>query len=80
MTSPNSQTALALFLKLHWERCSKNEEERHIRLGQRFCNMYIKEPWPALYHESSLSRATALILVWLERHQYTDSLPEPFHE
>jgi hypothetical protein len=49
----------------------------HLRLGQFFCNLYIRESWPELYYEADDSKAAALICDWLERHQYTDSLPKP---
>lgn len=55
--------------------CDPNAE--HLRLGQYFCNLFIKESTPALYYEGDDAKAGALIREWLERHQYTDNLPRP---
>ena len=44
------------------------------RMGQRFCNMYIKEAWPELFHAPDID-ASFLIHDWLTRHQYYDTLP-----
>lgn len=44
------------------------------RLGQRFCNMYIKEAWPELFHADRFE-AVHLIHDYLTRHQYFDTLP-----
>jgi hypothetical protein len=48
---------------------------KHLRLGQHFCNLFIKSPWPELYNEEDLARSTSLITQWLEDNQYYDELP-----
>lgn len=45
------------------------------RLGQRFVNIFIKKPWPELFHETSERKALETINQWLTHHQYYDMLP-----
>lgn len=52
-------------------------DAHHLRLGQYFCNLFVKESMPELYYEADDEKAKSLICKWLERHQYTDNLPEP---
>lgn len=65
------------FAKLQEMYACDFEAPQHLRLGQYFCNLFIRESWPALYYEADDAVASALIFEWLERHQYTDDLPEP---
>jgi len=46
-----------------------------LRLGQRFVNRYIKEPWPELFHERNDRVAAAVIDKWLTDHHYIHELP-----
>ena len=46
------------------------------RLGQYFCNTYIKQPWPELYYEEDGETAFDMIAEWLQDNQYYDKLPE----
>lgn len=46
-----------------------------LRLGQRFCNMYIKNSWPELFYADDIT-ANTLIQKWLRDHQYYDELPQ----
>ena len=62
--------SLSLLVK-EWQ-----EESREERLGQYFCNRYIKKPWPELFYCNSFSRALAIISKWLEDNHYTDVLPD----
>lgn len=50
---------------------SKNDD---LRLGQRFYNLYIKHPWPALLYAHD-DMAMIMIEKWLYDHQYYDVLP-----
>lgn len=59
------------------EMYARAHDAEHLRLGQYFCNLFIRESWPELYYEADDAEANALICEWLERHQYTDALPDP---
>ncbi|QBQ74789.1 hypothetical protein BcepSauron_409 [Burkholderia phage BcepSauron] len=50
-----------------------------LRMGQRFCNLYIKGSWPELFYADDL-KAAPLIYDWLCAHQYYDELPQPLKE
>ncbi|MND11991.1 hypothetical protein D3C87_504850 [compost metagenome] len=52
----------------------QQETGNQLRFGQFFCNCYIKESWPELYH-SNAEIAEKLIAEWLVNHQYLDELP-----
>lgn len=45
------------------------------RLGQWFCNNYIKGQWPELFYCTDTSEAEAMIQEWLEDHQYINQEP-----
>ena len=62
--------SLALFLKIHKEAKDK------LRLGQRFCNMFIKEPMPELYYEENDDRAERIIYTYLFNLCYINELPQ----
>ena len=57
------------FLLLHYPNLSK------LRLGQRFCNMYIKNSWPELFYADD-ETASLLIQQWLVDNHYTTQLPQ----
>lgn len=46
-----------------------------VRLGQYFCNTYIKGSWPELFYEEDEEKAAEIIRTWLVDHQYTDTMP-----
>lgn len=64
--------SLSLFVKLHNHR----KRTDHQRLGQRFCNMYIKERWPELFYEREFEKARELIRNWLMENHYINDLPQ----
>lgn len=45
------------------------------RLGQRFVNIFISQPWPELFYEQSDKVALQKIESWLNMHQYYDKMP-----
>jgi len=65
--------ALAKFVKSHYA------NPQNIRLGQRFCNMYIKGQWPELFYCND-AKAKILIGQWLVDNQYFDQLPPELKE
>ncbi len=46
----------------------------NIRLGQYFCNQYIKKQWPTLFY-ADFDKACSLITNWLRDNNYIDELP-----
>lgn len=46
-----------------------------LRLGQRFVNIYISQPWPELFYEESAKKAMEIIVDWLLEHQYFVTMP-----
>lgn len=46
-----------------------------IRLGQRFCNDFIKSSWPELFYATDTQRCVSMIETWLAEHHYQDTLP-----
>nr|DAH57286.1 MAG TPA: hypothetical protein [Caudoviricetes sp.] len=46
------------------------------RLGQAFCNDFIKQPWPELYYEEDVNKAETEIYYWLCDNQYIEQLPQ----
>lgn len=61
------------FKTLHFAQAPKD----HLRLGQRFVNMYIKESWPELFYCEDIGLSLDIINEWLMRHHYVDQLPQP---
>lgn len=61
--------ALLKFLMKHYS------DPQGLRLGQRFCNEYIKGEYPELFYMKNDEKAKDLIEKWLNDHQYTQSLP-----
>lgn len=45
------------------------------RLGQRFVNIYISQPWPELFHEQSDRVALNIISNWLTENHYFYTMP-----
>lgn len=45
------------------------------RLGQFFCNYFVKESMPDLYHQQDKEKAKEVIREYLLRHQYFDKAP-----
>jgi len=54
-------------------------DSKHLRFGQMFVNLYIKEPWPELFYEREEMKAAYLIADWLDKHQYFTELPQPIN-
>lgn len=65
------QESTEKFRRLH----QRNGHE--LRLGQLFCNRYIRESWPELYYETNPEKALAKIDEWLVKHCYFHELPMP---
>ena len=63
--------SMTRFFCLHELRKSDN-----LRMGQRFINMYIKNPWPELFYEIDNKKSVLLIQQWLSDNQYEDELPQ----
>lgn len=70
--------AITQFIKLH----KRNAESDKQRLGQRFCNMYLKDPKaiPGLFNEENEAKATASIRKWLAANHYENELPRQVKE
>ena len=70
-----SMVAMAKFFQIHTENVSNDK----LRLGQRFHNMYLTEPYlkdgKDLFYMDTPNALTT-ILDWLEENQYNDTLPE----
>jgi hypothetical protein len=47
------------------------------RMGQRFINMYVKEPWPELFYCNSEKECKEMIVSHLNNCGYFHSLPHP---
>ena len=45
------------------------------RLGQRFVNIFISQPWPKLFYEQSDKEAMKTIEKWLTDHHYYPKMP-----
>lgn len=63
--------AIVKFFRLHYQ----EDKCPHLRLGQRFVNMYIKNTWSELFYADD-EKASYLIAQWLNDHQYYDELPQ----
>lgn len=53
----------------------RKEGQESQRLGQFFCNTFIKDPWPELYYEEDDIQSLKMIESWLSSHHYLDTLP-----
>lgn len=51
------------------------KDPKGLRLGQHFCNLYIKESFSELYYAHD-DKAKRIIIQWLSKHQYTTELPQ----
>lgn len=56
---------------VNWKNNRKTE-----RLGQAFCNDFIKIPWPELYHCVDDERSGQIIYYYLTDHQYWPNMPD----
>lgn len=65
----------ALYALVYEYHC-KSSEARHLRLGQWFCNNYLKQPWPELYYQEDEKKAEEMIEKWLDDHQYVRNVPD----
>lgn len=54
----------------YWEKRSKYE-----RLGQAFCNDYIRHSWPELYYCTDVCKCQTIIENWLYEYQYYKDMP-----
>lgn len=61
--------SLVQFMKAHYK------DPQGQRLGQKFCNLYLKDPNPELFYAKD-EDAAQLIQFWLIDNQYEESLPE----
>lgn len=52
------------------------QNRRSERLGQAFCNDFIKGPWPELFYETDLKKAEAMIGKWLLDNHYMKDMPQ----
>ena len=57
--------------------CMHNVAFDGLRLGQRFVNIYIYEPWPELFYEKCDDRASCIIGDYLLNHQHLYTMPTP---
>lgn len=62
-------TTLAGFVTEH------NVSNDGQRLGQRFVNLFISQPWPELFYEKSDREALKIIGNWLTENHYFDTIP-----
>jgi len=63
------------FAQWHLDYCQNRGCER---LGQAFCNDFIKDPWSELYYAENGYETYGAIWDWLEEREYiqTDTMPE----
>ena len=49
---------------------SKFRKEAHPseRMGQYFCNLYVRDIYPELFHERDEGKCLSMIRDWLERY------------
>jgi hypothetical protein len=50
------------------------------RLGQRFCNTFIKGAWPELFYETDEAVALFKIDLWLVDNCYFNAMPLPINK
>lgn len=58
------------FLSFHYK------DRKGMRLGQHFCNLYIKKKWPELFYGED-KQTCFLIQDWLNENGYVEELPQP---
>lgn len=61
--------ALSAYIEEH------NAANDGIRLGQRFCNDFIRYSWPTLFYSENQQRSIAIIESWLADLCYMETLP-----
>lgn len=52
------------------------QNRKSERLGQAFCNDFIKRPWPELFYETDLKKAEVIIGKWLLDNHYVNDIPQ----
>lgn len=52
-----------------------NNHKFSVRLGQHFCNEFIRESWPELYYEEDYNKSMDLIVDFLVHCHVYPSLP-----
>lgn len=50
-------------------------KQKDGRLGQAFCNDFLREPYPELYYEVDDKKAEQMIKEWLTLHHYYATMP-----
>lgn len=51
------------------------EASEHLRLGQYFCNKYIKGNWPELFYCEDRQKCLIMIEKWLKDNCYQNDMP-----
>lgn len=69
MIDGQEATSLSQFVRAH------NVSNDGLRLGQRFVNIYISQPWPELFYETSDKEALLIITRWLTENHYMHTMP-----
>lgn len=59
---------------VEWYQNWKNNRKTE-RLGQAFCNDFIRESWPALYYCEDSEKSAQMICQWLIQYQYWPNMP-----
>jgi len=57
--------------------CRHNIAFDGLRLGQRFVDIYIYEPWPELFYQTKDTKSLEMIEDYLLDNQYIDTMPTP---
>lgn len=52
-----------------------NNRSRYERLGQAFCNDFIRHSWTELYYCTDLCKSQRMIENWLHQHHYYTDMP-----
>lgn len=56
-----------------------NRAQNGERLGQAFCNDYIRSSWPELYYCEDEGKCVKMVTQWLNDCQYYGDLPAKAH-
>lgn len=62
---------------LHYHMFNRYDNQR---VGQRFCNLFVKHAWPELFYQINPDAAAKMIDKWLTDHHYTEELPPPLDD
>lgn len=54
---------------------ASKDKQCGIRMGQYFCNKYVKESWPQLFYCTDDEQSKQMIKEWLTRYCYESELP-----